>query len=47
VTAPSHPVEDSDETAMLIGTDVSRPYVSALAAIDEATPRAVAVRSSR
>jgi hypothetical protein len=40
-------IEESDETAMLIGTDVSRPYVSALAAIDEATPSITKVAVTR
>ena len=51
VSTPAHTAEEAAETAMLIGTDVSRPYVSALAAIDEATPAAsravVQIRTGR
>ena len=40
VSASARSIERADEAAMLIGTDVSRPYVSELAALDEAMPSA-------
>ena len=39
--------EETEDAAMLIGTDVSRPNVSALAALDEFTPKATRVSLSR